>query len=642
MISASLLLGLGGCGSDQLAPEQENPTPVVPTPDEKGLVTLQFNVSASGYQDGVPESRGAEAPVIFTQELGDGYVLESTLTSSPKTKAADDFLREGTTVMIFTLDEDDIVTGFQVQKVGADGALSFSVPGGVTPKLVFFTLGNEAILGYEELYYMLEYNPFLEDKFPDDPVVGIFYDCKTELIPRSTGAFSIRSSSIFNPSLGDDAMLAMAGPIDADNLAAINPLIYFNHLFSRLTWNITVDASADETIGLVRAGFYPRTVRVDIYVDDYVDGTKDVSEISWPSAYYVYNNVSSYYPPVDNMFITPANWSPDVEFSQSACFMRPDAWTTDSVMKIAIDSLTINNPTGNVTYQDQEITLTGPTEFENGKEYTVNSRITKRLTWATSNIYWRGRLTFDADGGGTATNSVPRQTSGYSPHYQGVFFKWGSLVGIAPVGDAAAFSNTTMVFIPRTPTSAGYVHGYDTDSIESGTWADILGSPSGEALPRKAVLDQETNTWFGDICAYITNGVWRMPTRDELSYGSNSIAETEPAVEGWWRPNTSSWGSIAVPNDATSRFGRTPNLFSDPDNVAKLKTKWGQVITLPPSGYRDETGTAVLSGINGYYYSGSVGSNGATYRAYASFSGDSYSFMTQSISPYAMPVRCVK
>jgi uncharacterized protein (TIGR02145 family) len=222
-----------------------------------------------------------------------------------------------------------------------------------------------------------------------------------------------------------------------------------------------------------------------------------------------------------------------------------------------------------------------------------------------------------------------------------VFFKWGSLVGIAPIGAAAAtaFSNTTIVFRPKKSTT-GYSRGH-TRVQNGGTWADILGSPSGEALPRKAVLDEETNTWFGDICAYITNGVWRMPTRDELSYGSNSIAEDEPAVEGWWRPDTSPWGSIAITNGADSQNGRFR--FSEyPDHVAKLKTKWGQTITLPPSGYRDETGTAVSPGRNGYYYSSDVGSNGATYRAYANFSGDSSSFMTQSETPYAMPVRCVK
>jgi hypothetical protein len=663
MISASLLLGMGGCGSDLLAPEQENPTPVVPTPDENGLVTLQFGVSNAGYEDGVPESRGAEAPVTFTQELGDGYVLESTLTSSPRTKAADDPLREGTTVMIFTLDDENKATGYQLQEMGADGVLNISVPAGVTPKLLLYTQDNEMVYntGGQIGAILSDVSDITNTAVGQYNALSPAVDLKDD---GNIGSLAQLGGNL----LVNEGMVAIAGPINTSNLAAMDPRISFDHVFCQLTWNIEVDASVPETIGLVRAGFYPRSQSGAMQFKSYVNGSIQLSELFVPQRAYgsgggsggttgngggggYVNQTSGYNPPTDNCFITSASWSANAKFSQSVCFQRPAVWGSDYpavVMKIAIDSLTINNPTGNVTYQDQEITLTGPTSFENGKEYTVNSRITKRLTWATSNIYWDGAysiLTFDADGGGAARGSIPMATSGSSPYYQGVFFKWGSLIGIAPVGEAAAFSNTTVVYKPNTPTSAGYSNGYTSGVIESGNWADILErSPSGGTLPRKAIL--EGGTWFGDICAYITNGVWRMPSSAEWRFTTSTasstyqITGTEPAVEGWWLPNTATWSSVTVGNSSGSRAGQFLFIGS-PNNVAKAKTKWGQTITLPPSGERPAAGDARNYGIYGFYGL-STTAEARTKHVVARFGHTPDYFVTNGYEGAAFAVRCVK
>jgi hypothetical protein len=664
MISASLLLGMSGCGSDQLAPGQENPTPVAPTPDENGLVTLRFGVSNAGYEDGVPESRGAEAPVTFTQELGDGYVLESTLTSSPRTKAAGDPLREGTTVMIFTLDEDNKATGYQLQEMGADGVLNISVPAGVTPKLMLYTQDNDMVYNTGG-----QISQILSDVSDITNTAVGQYNALSPAVDLKDDGYLASLAQLTGNLLVNEGMIAIAGPINTSNLAAMNPRISFNHVFCRLTWNIEVDADADETIGLVRAGFYPRTASGDMLFKSYVNGSIQLSELFVPT-FASYgggggvgpgpgsgtsdNQLPNYNPPGDNCFITSASWSPVAKFSQSVCFQRPAIWGSPRVMKIAIDSLTINNPTGNVTYQDQEITLTGPTSFEAGKEYTVNSRITKRLTWATSNIYWDGtKLTFDADAvNGGVANGIPSVTTANSPYYNGVLFQWGSLAGISPVGALGVNPTDLTVYWPITTASTG---GYNSNYgvIENGWNLNLNGYyfdvPEDNMLPREAVMSRATGIWYGDICSYITQGVWHMPTKDE--YGQIMAAtEEEPTGEGWWFPSTGSWIGTAIPDDDTGNAGRS---LVPANQVIKLKTKWGQVITLPSGIYRPPLGFCYGGEDCGYWYGTGITINedplvyGGEYAAIDD--GQVGSYNDPTIAPgdtshmtMALPVRCVK
>ncbi|MDR0938728.1 MAG: fibrobacter succinogenes major paralogous domain-containing protein, partial [Mediterranea sp.] len=220
----------------------------------------------------------------------------------------------------------------------------------------------------------------------------------------------------------------------------------------------------------------------------------------------------------------------------------------------------------------------------------------------------------DAANGGTL-GDVPSVTTANSPYYQGVFFKCGSLVGISPVPMNVAFGISTVVYSPTTNPTTGYNSGYEAGTVASGLWSDIPAIPDhleGDFLPRKAVRDGETGPWYGDICAYLTNGVWRMPTRKEMEYGRQEFTGEEPDVEGWWRPNvTSEWLPGSPANDATGQAGKFL-LSAYPDNVARLKTKWGQVISLPPSGDRmaAHAGFAAIPGTRAYYWSGSRYSGG--------------------------------
>jgi len=145
----------------------------------------------------------------------------------------------------------------------------------------------------------------------------------------------------------------------------------------------------------------------------------------------------------------------------------------------------------------------------------------RRLVWAGSNIYWddnEQRLTFLPE------TTLPWEGQGY----QGVYFMWGSLVGISPVGHF--IPNGTELYVPNvavSPTSSVW-------STQSGTLANIPHVRSG-SIVSTPWLDNHTSRNYlveihdtayvnlrGDICKYLTgrdgvpDGKWRMPNAREF------------------------------------------------------------------------------------------------------------------------------
>jgi hypothetical protein len=114
-------------------------------------------------------------------------------------------------------------------------------------------------------------------------------------------------------------------------------------------------------------------------------------------------------------------------------------------------------------------------------------------TWAYSNIYWDGsKLTFAVEPDATVEQ------------YQGLFFQWGSLIGLSPVGSFSVAN--TVKFKPE---------GF-TGNI--GSWYSI---PHTSDKVDK-LSGHSATTGKGDICQYISDqewvdGKWRMPTRAEFT-----------------------------------------------------------------------------------------------------------------------------
>jgi hypothetical protein len=252
-------------------------------------------------------------------------------------------------------------------------------------------------------------------------------------------------------------------------------------------------------------------------------------------------------------------------------YPSPTAVTIGSI------ELTITSSGTNKTFSTLMAKFTQP--LEAGKSYTLEVDL-KGIEWAKSNIYWNGsRLVFSNTGNSS---------------YQGVHFKYGSLIGISPIGGVEADLSDmgdVIIYVPnvsngtwttRTIGSAANSWGQDHPSIP----ASILSSS-----------DQYSNPDFinyrGDICSYLTGktdvpaGNWRMPTSAEFGAKADYSSLTFTAASD--------------PNNATGRgsmgsAGVTYNTGSG-------------AVFFPVTGFRSTSNGCTSPeyiGKEGYYWSGSV------------------------------------
>jgi hypothetical protein len=290
--------------------------------------------------------------------------------------------------------------------------------------------------------------------------------------------------------------------------------------------------------------------------------------------------------------------------------------------------------------------------LEAGKSYTLRVKL-RAPKWAGSNIYWDGsRLTFDPyqEDGSLATRKG----------YEGVYFRFGSLVGISPVGD---FDGSTVVYIPdnsqatkwRASTAGG--EGYEE-------WKRVPAnlSPDKEQIP---YMDNEnypagnfdrSDSYVidafqgdpalmypelrGDICQYLSktgavsgSDVYRLPTSTEFGTEFEVWDASNPIAGGWKVGGTES--------DAVG-MGSDPGTY---DMIAGgFLYSWNSTmgnVTLSSSGFRDcDTGILEFRGYRGSYWSGSAASNTRAYHLY--FSVISMRPTVDAERSYGFSVRCVK
>jgi hypothetical protein len=253
-------------------------------------------------------------------------------------------------------------------------------------------------------------------------------------------------------------------------------------------------------------------------------------------------------------------------------------------LKVSASATTFANQT--VTFNS---TLTAATS------YTLVVDI-KRFVFAKSNIYWQevpdpsdpkhpGYLTF-----------VPAGTDGSKEGYQGLLFRYGSLVGISPVGDF----DSSLIF---------YRAGYSPASGIYSTWTSIpwkTGAISG--------LGYDTSSQTGDICQYI-DAAYRFPKTDAFQW----------AGIGYWGT-----ASPATPDKTDGTYDLIANGYK------YISFPMMGAISFPSSGYRVSTGLR-LAGEEGRYWMDFTGSD---------YPYLMYSHMT-TINAYgsspdpAFPIRCV-
>jgi hypothetical protein len=241
----------------------------------------------------------------------------------------------------------------------------------------------------------------------------------------------------------------------------------------------------------------------------------------------------------------------------------------------------------------------------------------KRLVWAKSNIYWDASMNSGTGGLRFSESTVY--------NYQGVFFKWGSLVGISPVGGTPGNSaDGVVLYIPNVSdgtwqeSTIGTAHGLWPNS---GTYESIpsydyngVGLPGSNLYPRIPAY----NYYVGDICSYITNAVWRMPTSTEL---------TTTNYSNWVNGSTSNLNAEGM---GTITYGRTYNSAG---------------VFLPASGMRhthlyftnNTMGGVLEVGITGVYWTGTY----SLYPLNAVFDNTGV-WITQARTGNAFSIRCVK
>lgn len=280
--------------------------------------------------------------------------------------------------------------------------------------------------------------------------------------------------------------------------------------------------------------------------------------------------------------------------------------------------------------------------------------------WARSNIVWdeAGRkLTFAA---------TQRDNQTIPASSQGVFFKWGSLVAISPVGETynphILFSASDMTYnswgsiphVGETDGKFGPIYSRERDSFENyNDGSNILGPGYSSTSDR------------GDICRYISargwvEGNWRLPTQQEYDELIAEIGGGEGSVSNGKYPISDPF--MVTPNESNS-YGSSYNGFWQPEpgrwlgegatrdgvrGAAAELIPGGSSVYFPAGGFRifdPNNNQARLSrvGFSSHYWSGSSASGESGQDAYIINVNKDWAVRSiASRDDYALSVRCIR
>jgi hypothetical protein len=269
-------------------------------------------------------------------------------------------------------------------------------------------------------------------------------------------------------------------------------------------------------------------------------------------------------------------------------------------------------------------TITTPLTAKFTKTLTAATSYTlvvdiREVRWAHSNVYWdetlnsgTGALTFDK----TPTN--PSHES-----YQGVLFKFGSLIGIAPIRTYDMPELTIYIPTPGTDNWDGTKQIGSAGKPWAGTdWAAVPYVTTNGST-NNYLYDMGSSvfsSYKGDICSYLTDGEWRLPNAYEFS--SNSADYDVDRI------------LVPYTEDPT---GKT--LMGDMG--ATYRSAYG-VVFFPASGFYEHVTTYVTAGGHyGMYWSGT--STGSYSQAYFLFTHPTNSrFRDIFTGMNGLSVRCIK
>lgn len=270
-----------------------------------------------------------------------------------------------------------------------------------------------------------------------------------------------------------------------------------------------------------------------------------------------------------------------------------------------------------------------------------------KLIWAGSNIYWdetNQKLTFDAS---PVDPANPTEQELANMKKQGVFFKWGSLIGVSSnSGLDNSYDSSVLLYIPSYNSATPGNSSWQTKDGSQLDWGGISpftnnvtdGSQINAFLNEIAQnTDANYLVYKGDICKYISrtgavSGSWRMPTAKEF----NAVGLADNTLVPWTAVTTpwAEFGNFG----AESGNAQGTSLLSSGGTY----TVNGISNSFPPSGYRrDSDGALFYVGQFGYYWSSSVYTD-YTRGYFLHFYNTAVLPVYNAVQNYGFVVRCVQ
>jgi hypothetical protein len=332
---------------------------------------------------------------------------------------------------------------------------------------------------------------------------------------------------------------------------------------------------------------------------------------------------------------TVSGWTPNLPSSVITSAPRTiypvatGSSTTVTVGGLAIDGM---------PYSYSNIISTFSQELLGGHSYTLTLDF-QATRWAGSNIYWDGsKMTF-----------YPAGHVGPENFYQGLFFKWGSMIGIATGNTAngeVLVPATTSVYYPTGPNATDWSGGFlDYTSIQALSGTISSPGPSNDYVTTMAF--DYTNK-FGDICRRI-NSDYRLPRSEEFGETrnvANSLyrwSGTLPADSlGWYRGLTNGGGYMLV-TGLSGATGSSDGKFSlNLTYGGNARNGFATYLggTFPFAGYIDSSGLVNYMGSWGTYLSSSAQTGNWCFHILADAAGiylNGQSYRTEGYS-----IRCIK
>ena len=287
----------------------------------------------------------------------------------------------------------------------------------------------------------------------------------------------------------------------------------------------------------------------------------------------------------------------------------------------------------------------------------IQQRASIAPRFARSNIVWDAanqKLTF--------ATTVEENTTVAPANAQGVFFKWGSLVAISPVGTSNAFDPSQILY---------KANSYATYSVWEGAndipYANETSGKFGTNNTDEDDFDDygpggtgyNVSADKGDICRYISakgwvpaGENWRLPTMSEFQelmdeFGGFPYSVQYPANGGFTNinyltPSTpgydAAWdnGYWQVPSGRWLGSGATADAAT---GEQATKIPGTNSVYFPAGGNRNANGDASIVGYNGFAWSGSSYNTMNAHYLYVVSTRTYGAFYARYL---ALPVRCIR